>query len=358
MRELEQLPIPLLAWYRDNARVLPWRSDPAPYHVWVSEIMLQQTRVAAVLGYYSRFMEALPDVAALAAVEDDVLMKLWQGLGYYSRARNLKKAAGQVMERDGGARPASYEELRTLAGVGEYTAGAVASIAFGIPVPAVDGNVLRVVARIAGDGGDITLPATKKRMGQALQAIIPTAMPGAFNQAMMELGATVCLPNGAPLCDRCPAAGFCAALAGDRIDALPVKPPKRERRVEERTVYLIFHEGRIALRRRPEKGLLAGLWEYPNELAEKTGILEAWGIVPASQRWGGAGKHIFTHIEWHMTARLVQAETEELPEGWVWAGGSDLRQIYAVPNAFQSFTPLVEEGLAGAGNIQEVMDGI
>ena len=358
MRELEQLPIPLLAWYHENARVLPWRSDPTPYHVWVSEIMLQQTRVAAVMGYYSRFMAALPDVAALAAVEDDTLMKLWQGLGYYSRARNLKKAAGQVMERYGGALPASYEELLTLAGVGEYTAGAIASIAFGIPVPAVDGNVLRVVSRVAGDEEDITLPATKKRMGQALQEIIPTAMPGAFNQAMMELGATVCLPNGAPLCDRCPAAGFCAALAQDKIDVLPVKAPKKARRVEERTVYLIFHEGRVALRRRPEKGLLAGLWEYPNEPAEKTGILESWGIVPASQRWGGTGKHIFTHIEWHMTARLVQAETEELPEGWVWAGGSDLRQIYAVPNAFQSFAPLVEEGLAGAGNIQEVLDGI
>ena len=345
MRELEQLPIPLLAWYHENARVLPWRSDPTPYHVWVSEIMLQQTRVAAVMGYYSRFMAALPDVAALAAVEDDTLMKLWQGLGYYSRARNLKKAAGQVMERYGGALPASYEELLTLAGVGEYTAGAISSIAFGIPVPAVDGNVIRVVSRVAGDEGDITLPATKKRMGQALQEIIPTAVPGAFNQAMMELGATVCLPNGAPLCDRCPAAGFCAALAQDKIDVLPVKAPKKARRVEERTVYLIFHEGRVALRRRPEKGLLAGLWEYPNEPAEKTGILEAWGIVPASQRWGGAGKHIFTHIEWHMTGYAVILNHLLENDEWEWVDLSQLQNQYALPGAFQSYTQFIQKQL-------------
>ena len=164
----------------------------------------------------------------------------------------------------------------------------------------------------------------------------------------MELGATVCLPNGAPLCDRCPAAGFCAALAQDKIDLLPVKAPKKARRVEERTVYLIFHEGRVALRRRPEKGLLAGLWEYTNEPAEKTDILEQWGIIPTSQQWGGTGQHIFTHIEWRMTARMVQAAGDTLPPGWVWADGPALRQTYAVPNAFQSFAPLVEAGLAGA----------
>ena len=342
MRELEQLPIPLLAWYHENARVLPWRSDPTPYHVWVSEIMLQQTRVAAVLGYYSRFMAALPDVAALAAVEDDTLMKLWQGLGYYSRARNLKKAAGQVMERYGGAIPASYEELLTLAGVGEYTAGAIASIAFGIPVPAVDGNVLRVVSRVAGDEGDITLPATKKRMGQALQEIIPTAMPGAFNQAMMELGATVCLPNGAPQCDKCPAASFCRALVEDRIGELPVKAPKKARRMEERRVYLIFSDDGVALRRRPGKGLLAGLWEYPNELAGEETIPDALGLSPADLELVGTGRHIFTHIEWRMTAYTARTEGLALPEGWVWADREALAREYAVPNAFQAFSEYVK----------------
>ena len=259
MNQLDQLPIPLLQWYRENARVLPWRSDPTPYHVWVSEIMLQQTRVAAVLDYYRRFMEALPTVADLAAVEEDRLMKLWQGLGYYNRARNLQKAARQVAEDFGGAFPDTYEGLLTLSGVGEYTAGAIASIAFGVPVPAVDGNVLRVVARISGDGGDIARPDTKARMRAALQAVLPVDAPGDFNQALMELGATVCLPNGAPLCDRCPAADFCTARREERTGELPVKAAKKARRIEARTVFLIFWEKKVALRRRPGLGLLAGL---------------------------------------------------------------------------------------------------
>ena len=250
MKELEQLPIPLLTWYREHARVLPWRSDPTPYHVWLSEIMLQQTRVAAVMEYYRRFLAALPTVADLAAVEEDQLMKLWQGLGYYNRARNLQKAARQVMEDWGGAFPRTYQDLRTLAGVGDYTAGAIASIAFGEDVPAVDGNVLRVVTRITGDTGDITRADTKERIRAALADILPRGMAGEFNQAMMDLGATVCLPNGAPLCGQCPAEGFCTAHREERTGELPVKAAKRPRRVEERTVFLLFHGGRVALRRR------------------------------------------------------------------------------------------------------------
>ena len=220
MDQLKELPIPLLLWYRENARVLPWRSHPTPYRVWVSEIMLQQTRVAAVLDYYRRFLEALPTVADLAAVPEDALMKLWQGLGYYSRARNLQRAARQIMEEHGGIFPSTYEEIRALSGVGDYTAGAISSIAFGLPVPAVDGNVLRVAARVTGDEGDIAAPATKKRVTAALAEIIPLDAPGDFNQAMMELGATVCLPNGAPVCDLCPAAEFCVARLEERMDAL------------------------------------------------------------------------------------------------------------------------------------------
>ena len=233
MDELRQLPIPLLVWYRENARTLPWRSDPTPYHVWVSEIMLQQTRVAAVLDYYRCFLEAAPDVSALAALPQDRLMKLWQGLGYYSRARNLQKAAKQVTEDHGGVFPNTYEAIRALAGVGDYTAGAIASIAFGLPVPAVDGNVLRVIARIAGDCGDITTPAMKKKVTAALAEVIPLDAPGDFNQALMELGATVCLPNGAPLCERCPAAPLCRAFQEGRTGELPVKAAKKARRVEE-----------------------------------------------------------------------------------------------------------------------------
>ena len=342
MEELERLPIPLLQWYHENARVLPWRSDPTPYHVLVSEVMLQQTRVAAVLDYYRRFLEVLPTVADLAAVEEDRLLKLWQGLGYYNRARNLQKAARQVVEDYGGDFPQTYEELRKLSGVGEYTAGAIASIAFGEPVPAVDGNVLRVVSRLTGDAGDITRPDTKRRMGAALRAVIPLQAPGDFNQAMMDLGAMVCLPNGAPLCEKCPAGDFCRARREERTGELPVKAPKKARRVEERVVFLVFRQGKVALRRRGPKGLLAGLWEYPNEPAPAEDALAAWGIRPLGLEEAGVGKHIFTHIEWRMRALAVEAAGAELPSGWVWAGREDLLGSYAVPNAFQSFQGAVE----------------
>ncbi len=213
MDKLEQLTAPLLEWFRDNARPLPWRDDPTPYHVWLSEIMLQQTRVAAVLGYYARFLEEAPDISALAALPGERLMKLWQGLGYYSRARNLQRAAKVIVSDYGGTFPPDYTAIRSLPGVGDYTAGAVCSIALGLATPAVDGNVLRVYARICGDGGDISTPQMKKKVAHALERVIPVDAPGAFNQALMELGATVCLPNGAPLCEKCPARELCAALA-------------------------------------------------------------------------------------------------------------------------------------------------
>ncbi|MCI8869900.1 MAG: A/G-specific adenine glycosylase [Lawsonibacter sp.] len=342
---LEQLPIPLLMWYRENARVLPWRSRPTPYGVWVSEVMLQQTRVAAVLDYYRRFMEALPTVSALAEAEEDALMKLWQGLGYYSRARNLQKAARLIVERWGGSFPAAYEDIRALPGVGDYTAGAIASIAFGQCVPAVDGNVLRVAARLTGDEGDIAAPAVKRRVTQALARVIPADAPGDFNQALMELGATVCLPNGAPLCARCPVRELCRAHLTDRTACLPVKAPKKERRVEERTVFLIFRRGRVALRRRPGRGLLAGLWEYPNERSPASGALEEWGVRGENLRPAGTGRHIFTHIEWRLTGLAADAAAEELPPGWVWAGREELLREYAVPNAFQAFQGRVMEEL-------------
>ncbi len=341
MTPLKQLPIPLLEWYRDNARALPWREDPTPYHVWVSEIMLQQTRVAAVLDYYRRFLAEVPDVAALAALPEDRLMKLWQGLGYYSRARNLQSAARKIMTEHGGAFPSDYAAVRALPGVGDYTAGAICSIAFSLPVPAVDGNVLRVVSRLTGDEGDVTTAAMKKKVAGELSAVIPLHAPGAFTQAMMELGATVCLPNGAPLCDRCPARDFCVARREERTHLLPVKAPKKARRVEERTVWLIFFEGRVALRRRPERGLLAGLWEYPNELSPAA--LE--GVEVRADEFGCTAKHIFTHIEWHMTARIVRAGSDALPHGWVWATADELAHRYAIPGAFDGMKHLVEEEL-------------
>ncbi|MGE4276161.1 MAG: A/G-specific adenine glycosylase [Lawsonibacter sp.] len=341
MKELEQLPIPLLMWYREHARVLPWRSHPTPYRVWLSEIMLQQTRVAAVLEHYRRFLEAAPTVADLAALPEGRLMKLWQGLGYYRRARNLQKAAREISETFGGVFPNTYDEIRSLSGVGDYTAGAISSIAFGLPVPAVDGNVLRVVARICADAGDISTPAMKRKVTQALARIIPLDAPGDFNQAMMELGATVCLPNGAPLCQQCPAADFCRAYQEGRTNELPVKAAKKARRIETRTVYLLFHGDSVALRRRPDKGLLAGLWEYPNELTDGTNWPQVWGVIPQAMEKAGTGKHIFSHIEWHMTALSSELESPQLPENWVWADLADLRSVYAIPNAFQSFADQV-----------------
>lgn len=266
-------------------------------------------------------------------------MKLWQGLGYYNRARNLQKAARQIQEEFHGEFPSTYENLLTLAGVGDYTAGAVASIAFGEQVPAVDGNVLRVVSRITGDSGDITRPDTKARMRAALVKAMPKTVPGDFNQALMELGATVCVPNGAPACERCPAAHLCTAYLEGRTGELPVKAPKKERRVEERSVYLIFKDRRVVLRRRAEKGLLAGLWEYPNTSAGEKPPL---GLEKVE--FAATGKHIFTHIEWRMTA-YAASWAGELPKGWVWADKEALHSDYAVPNAFQSFTHIVEERL-------------
>lgn len=337
---LASLPKPLLSWYRAHARKLPWRNDPTPYHVWVSEIMLQQTRVAAVLEYYARFMEALPTVEALADCPEDRLMKLWQGLGYYSRARSLQKAARQVMEDFGGEIPRSFSELRALSGVGEYTAGAIASIAFGEAVPAVDGNVLRVVSRITGDGRQMEKPPIKREVGAALQAVMPRDAPGDFNQALMELGALVCLPNGEPLCGQCPVREFCAARQEGRVGELPVRAEKKPRKTEARTVYLILCQGRVALRRRPERGLLAGLWEYPSEPAPWDCPVEG-EKVPA-----GRAVHVFTHVRWEMEAFIVWAERDALPEDWVWATWEELRETYAVPSAFSAFRKTVEEGLA------------
>jgi A/G-specific adenine glycosylase len=302
-----------------------------------------------VLGYYQRFMEELPTVAHLAQAEEERLLKLWQGLGYYNRARNLQAAARQIMEDYGGVFPSRYEQVRALKGVGDYTAGAICSIAFGQPVPAVDGNVLRVVARITGDEGDITTAPMKKRVTAALAEIIPTASAAAFTQAMMELGAMVCLPNGAPLCHRCPARDFCAACREGRTGDLPVKAKPKARRVEERTVWLVFHQGRVALRRRPEKGLLAGLWEYPNECSPDWPA--SWGPLPGAEEFGCTARHIFTHIEWHMTVRVVRAAGPALPEGWVWADREALRRRYAIPNAFDGAAALVERELAGYGGL-------
>ena len=330
----------LLRWYDYNARILPWRSEPTPYRVWISEIMLQQTRVEAVKPYYDRFMAELPDVKALAEVEDDKLMKLWEGLGYYNRARNLKVAAQTVMEEYGGELPDTYEELLKLKGIGEYTAGAVASIACKRAVPAVDGNVLRVVARLLANGDDVLKLSTKRWMTQEIVNIIPQDRPGDFNQALMELGATVCLPNGAPKCENCPWDTVCMAhKSGKELD-FPYKQPKKPRKIEEKDVYLLEWDGRYALRKRPKKGLLSGLWEFPTTTCGQNmdsvdNILQTVMELSDNVDKIGKGKHIFSHIEWHMTGYHILLQNQIEDDQFVWVTKSEMDAEYAIPSAFE-----------------------
>lgn len=339
---LQKLPAPLLAWYDANRRVLPWREEVSPYRTWVSEIMLQQTRVQAVLPYFQRFMDAAPDVAALAAMPEQQLMRLWQGLGYYSRARNLKRAAQTVVQDFGGEFPDSYDDLRRLAGIGDYTAGAILSIAFGQAVPAVDGNVLRVAARLTGDSRNVLDSKVRAAFRQAMADTMPHDRPGDFNQALMDLGAAVCLPNGKPLCDRCPAAGFCTAKRDGKQALLPVREKKKEKREVRLTLFIMKKEdGTAALRQRPDTGLLAGLWEYPHvpgRLTEEQAArqLRQWGLTPRAWLRQLDARHIFTHIRWEMTGYLVQVEGLG-PADWLWADEAR-RQRLAIPSAFDQFT--------------------
>ncbi len=310
---------PLLDWFRENARVLPWREQPLPYYVWVSEIMLQQTRVEAVKPFFARFIRALPDVEALARCPEERLLKLWEGLGYYNRVRNMQKAARLVMERYGGRLPASYDELLRLPGIGSYTAGAIASIAYGQAAPAVDGNVLRVMSRITGSEADIAAPAVKKQFEELVMQVIPKDRPGMFNQALMELGATVCLPNGVPSCLVCPVRQFCVACCDGRQMELPVKSAKKARRIEQRTVLVIRDSEHTAICRRPPKGLLAGLYELPNleghlSREEALAAVRRYGFSPIRVMPLGEAKHIFSHVEWRMTGYMVLVEDEAAGE--------------------------------------------
>ncbi|WP_295581404.1 A/G-specific adenine glycosylase [uncultured Oscillibacter sp.] len=350
-RVLEQLPEPLLAWFRTHARDLPWRRTEDPYPIWVSEIMLQQTRVAAVLGYYARFLEAFPSVEALAAAPEQRLMKLWEGLGYYSRARNLQRAARLVAER--GGFPDSYRGLLELPGVGEYTAGAIASAAFGLREAAVDGNVLRVVARLTDCSGDILDPRVKRAVREQVQAVMPwrPADIRIFNQATMELGATVCVPNGPPRCGECPARALCLGRLRGTAEALPVKRAKKARRQEEKTVFLLLRDGRAALRRRPDTGLLAGLWEFPNvegalDEAAAPGAVAAWGLEPRAWKSKLTARHIFTHVEWRMTGYTLEVSGPG-PADFLWVDREGLA-AHAVPSAFARYYEAAEAALEEA----------
>lgn len=336
---------PLLQWYEENKRILPWRASKNPYYIWISEIMLQQTRVEAVKPFFERFIKAFPTVEDVANAKEEQLLKMWEGLGYYNRVRNIQKASQIIAEQYNGELPADYEKLRQLPGIGNYTAGAVSSIAYGISVPAVDGNVLRVISRIDERFEDIMKQSTKTKVEEDLFEIMPKDKAGEFNQSLMELGATVCLPNGAPLCEECPVKEICLAYKNHTIDKLPVKAPKKKRRIEEKTVLIIQDGSHVALGKRGDKGLLAGMYELPNleghkseeEVLEyiKSLDLEAMQIKPLDK-----AKHIFSHVEWRMIGYVVRvaALDQKKQKDLLFVDQKESEENYAVPAAFRAYT--------------------
>ena len=357
--------VEVTGWYRDNRRDLPWRQDKDPYHVWVSEIMLQQTRVEAVRDYYLRFMQALPTIEALAEAEEEQLLKLWQGLGYYNRVRNLQKAARQILQNPSAGFPRTMPEILALPGIGEYTAGAIASICFNQRTPAVDGNVLRVMARLTEEEGDVKSTPVKRRFTELLAGLYPDTDCGDFTQGLIELGALVCLPNGQPRCEMCPVSGFCRARAAGRVMELPVKAEKKARRQEQRTVFILSCGGRVAVRRRPKGSLLGNLYEFPQVSQHLTAgaavsQAEAWGCHPLDVTRSKQYKHIFSHVEWDMTGYYITCGLEGTgevsregagdslqPEGagepggqaFRWVSREQLEEEIPLPSAFQPFCP-------------------
>lgn len=343
MEELKEITAPLLAWYDAHARVLPWREDASPYRVWVSEIMLQQTRVEAVKPYFERFLAALPTIRDLAGASEDQILKLWEGLGYYNRVRNMQKAAILIEEEYGGEMPADFEKILALPGIGSYTAGAISSIAFGLPRPAVDGNVLRVLSRVLESYDDILKQSTKRRMEEAVQAVIPVERSGDFAQALIELGAIVCVPNGAPKCEECPLRELCRAREHGTQGELPKKTPPKSRRLEDRTVLVLLSENKAALRKRPAKGLLAGLYELPNltghlSREEVLSYVKEQRLSPIRIEKLPEAKHIFSHIEWHMIGYAVKIEEPEDGFGdLLFVEKKELEEQYSVPAAFGAY---------------------
>lgn len=339
MELLNKLPQALLPWYEENHRKLPWREVSDPYRIWVSEIMLQQTRVEAVKGYYARFLEKLPDIASLANADDELLHKLWEGLGYYTRVRNLKKAAIMIMEKHNGRFPEDYAQVLALPGIGEYTAGAICSIAFQKKTPAVDGNVLRVLSRLTDDHSAIDLPVVKKAARGKLLEIYPVEA-GMFTQALMELGATVCGPNRKPECVKCPCNGFCLAYQRNTAEQLPVRSPKCSRKIQEKTVFIIRCGDQYALIKRPEKGLLANMWQFPDcpgklSAQESISKMEEMGFSPKEISRQVERNHVFTHIEWVMNG--VYAEVADAVRGYQWFTSAQIREYAALPTAYKQF---------------------
>ena len=334
----------VVEWYRAHKRERPWRKEPDAYRVWVSEIMLQQTRVEAVKSYYERFLRELPTVKDLAEAEEDKLLKLWEGLGYYNRARNMQKAARQIMIDCHGVFPDTYEEILSLKGIGNYTAGAISAFAYGLPKPAVDGNVLRVISRLTGSREDIAKQSVRKRVEDMLEPIIPKNAASDFNQGLIELGAIVCVPNGEPKCGECPLSCFCEARRQGTVSEIPVKSRGKARRIEERTVFLFKDGKKLAIRKRPPKGLLASLYEFPNvqgsmSMEEAVAYSKGIGLMPVRMKALGNAKHIFSHIEWHMTGyEIIVDELERTNEkGFLFIRAEEIGEEYPVPSAFEYY---------------------
>ena len=334
---------PLCLWYKENKRRMPWRDCGDAYRIWISEIMLQQTRIEAVMGYYDRFLKRLPTVGDLAVVEEDELLKLWEGLGYYNRARNLQKAAKEIVARYDSELPRDYEALKKLPGIGNYTAGAIASMAYSISAPAVDGNVMRVTMRLLGCYDDIMKAGNRAEMERSLLQVMPPDMPGEFNQAWMELGEVICVPNGAPHCQQCPLATLCEAKQKGIQMELPVKPVKKQRRIEKKTILLIEKGGMIGIQKRPDQGLLASMWELPGLSGHKQIKTLQKELQCEKIQSLGSAKHIFSHVEWHMKGHHVVVGEEDCVEiqkifpSLIYVKKADLQQKYALPVAFHPF---------------------
>ena len=346
---LKEMSKPLVEWYRNQKRDLPWREDINAYKVWVSEIMLQQTRVEAVKPYYARFLNAFPTIRDLAEAEEDLLLKMWEGLGYYNRVRNMQKAAQQVMVDYHGEFPSTYEEIRSLTGIGNYTAGAISSFAFGIPKPAVDGNVLRVISRLTASYEDIMKASVRERVEEELEELIPVDAASDFNQGLIELGAIVCVPNGAPKCSECPLAHLCKAHEQGIELELPVKSKAKERRIEKKTVFIFQDGDHVAIKKRPAKGLLAGLYELPNvegHLTEDEAIKysKQIGLSPLRIQKLEDGKHIFSHVEWHMIGYRIRVDELEksCTEKMLFIHPEEIQEEYPIPAAFETDVRYVE----------------
>lgn len=339
IEKMKKMTKPIIQWYQENKRELPWRKEKNPYHIWISEIMLQQTRIEAVKQYYKRFLEELPTIEDLATIKEERLLKLWEGLGYYNRARNLKKAAQTIQEKYQGEMPKKYEELIQLAGIGEYTAGAISSIAYDEKVPAVDGNVLRVVSRVIGSKKDVLESKTKKELTEKLQQIMPK-QAGDFNEGLMELGELICIPNGDPLCAKCPLQEICVANKEGLTGVIPVRNLKIKRKKENITVFLLEHGDKIAIRKRAPKGLLANMYEFPNvnqriNPKDLQKILQEWNLVGKKEEKIGTHHHVFSHIEWDMIGYKIQVKSGN--QEFIWVKKQEILEQYPIPGAFVPF---------------------